>query len=47
MYIHIYAYCLMPNHVHLLVCEKDWKVGEINSQGTVLSESKLIQNRPL
>ena len=26
---HIYAYCLMPNHVHLLVCEKDWKVGEI------------------
>lgn len=26
---HIYAYCLMPNHVHLLVCEKDWKVAEI------------------
>ena len=26
---HIYAYCLMPNHVHLLLCEKAWKVGEI------------------
>jgi len=26
---HIYAYCLMPNHVHLLLCEKDWKVGEV------------------
>lgn len=26
---HIYAYCLMPNHVHLLICEKDWKLGEI------------------
>lgn len=26
---HIYAYCLMPNHVHLLVCEKQWKLGEV------------------
>ena len=26
---HIYAYCLMPNHVHLLIAEKDWKVGEV------------------
>ena len=26
---HIYAYCLMPNHVHLLLCEKNWKVGEV------------------
>ncbi len=26
---HIYAYCLMPNHVHLLLCEKEWKVGEV------------------
>ena len=25
----IYAYCLMPNHVHLLVCEKDWSLGEV------------------
>ena len=25
---HIYAYCLMPNHVHLLVCEKQWSVGQ-------------------
>ncbi len=26
---HIYAYCLMPNHVHLLVCEKHWRLGDI------------------
>lgn len=26
---HIYAYCLMPNHVHLLIAEKNWKVGEV------------------
>ena len=26
---HIYAYCLMPNHVHLLLCEKNWKIGEV------------------
>ena len=25
---HIYAYCLMPNHVHLLLREKDWTVGQ-------------------
>lgn len=25
----IYAYCLMPNHVHLLLCEKDWKLGDV------------------
>ena len=25
----IYAYCLMPNHVHLLLCEKNWKVGDV------------------
>ena len=25
----IYAYCLMPNHIHLLICEKDWKLCEI------------------
>lgn len=28
---HIYAYCLMPNHVHLLIAEKDWKVGEVEA----------------
>ena len=22
---HIYAYCLMPNHIHLLLSEKDWQ----------------------
>ena len=26
---HIYAYCLMPNHVHLLVCEKNWNLGKV------------------
>ena len=26
---HIYAYCLMPNHVHLLLREKDLKVGDM------------------
>lgn len=26
---HVYAYCLMPNHVHLLICEKGWKLGEV------------------
>ena len=26
---HIYAYCLMPNHVHLLLGEKRWKVGDV------------------
>ena len=26
---HIYAYCLMPNHVHLLLCEKQWKLGAV------------------
>jgi len=26
---HIYAYCLMPNHVHILVGEKQWTVGEV------------------
>ena len=26
---HIYAYCLMPNHIHLLLCEKEWKLGEV------------------
>ena len=26
---HIYAYCLMPNHIHLLLSEKDWKVGDV------------------
>ena len=25
----IYAYCLMPNHVHLLLGEKRWKVGDV------------------
>ena len=25
----IYAYCLMPNHIHLLICEKDWIVGSV------------------
>ncbi len=23
---HVYAYCLMPNHVHILLREKEWKV---------------------
>ena len=26
---HVYAYCLMPNHVHLLVCEKNWNLGSV------------------
>ena len=26
---HIYAYCLMPNHVHLLIVEKSCKIGEV------------------
>ena len=26
---HIYAYCLMPNHVHLLLCEKNWTLGKV------------------
>ena len=26
---HIYAYCLMPNHVHLLLREKEWELKEI------------------
>ena len=26
---YIYAYCLMPNHVHLLIVEKSLKVGEV------------------
>lgn len=26
---HLYAYCLMPNHVHLLLGEKRWKVGDV------------------
>ena len=26
---HIYAYCLMPNHVHLLLCEKNWHLGKV------------------
>jgi REP element-mobilizing transposase RayT len=26
---HFYAYCLMPNHVHLLLCEKNWRLGEV------------------
>ena len=25
---HIYAYCIMPNHVHILIHEKDWTVGQ-------------------
>lgn len=25
---HIYAYCLMPNHVHLLLHEADWTIGQ-------------------
>ena len=26
---HIYAYCLMPNHVHLLLREKEWELKDI------------------
>lgn len=26
---HIYAYCLMTNHIHLLIAEKDMHIGEI------------------
>lgn len=26
---HVYAYCLMPNHVHLLLCEKQWTIGQV------------------
>ena len=26
---HIHAYCLMPNYVHLLICEKEWDLGEV------------------
>lgn len=25
---YIYAYCLMPNHVHLLIHEKQWSIGQ-------------------
>lgn len=25
---HIYAYCLMPNHVHLLIHERDWSLAQ-------------------
>lgn len=25
---HIYAYCIMPNHVHLLIQENEWTVGQ-------------------
>ena len=25
----IYAWCLMMNHFHLLVMEKDWKIAEV------------------
>lgn len=25
---HIYAYCLMPNHVHILLRERDWKLAD-------------------
>ena len=25
---HIYAYCIMPNHVHILIHEKDWTIGQ-------------------
>ena len=36
---HIYAYCLMPNHVHLLLCEKNWHLGEVvKSQDRYKSE---------
>ena len=30
---YIYAYCLMPNHVHLLIAEKSLKVGEVEDRG--------------
>ena len=26
---HIFAYCLIPNHVHLLLREKEWHIGDI------------------
>ena len=26
---HIYAYCLMPNHIHLLLREKGWQLSDI------------------
>lgn len=26
---HVFAYCLMPNHVHLLLREKEWPLKEI------------------
>ena len=25
---HIYAYCIMPNHVHILIHEKDWTISQ-------------------
>lgn len=25
---HIYAYCIMPNHVHMLIHEKDWTLSQ-------------------
>ena len=25
---HIYAYCIMPNHMHILIYEKDWTIGQ-------------------
>ena len=27
---HIYAYCIMPNHVHILIHEKDWTISYIH-----------------
>ena len=25
---HIYAYCIMPNHVHILIHEKGWTISQ-------------------
>ena len=25
---HIYAYCIMPNHVHILIQERDWTISQ-------------------
>lgn len=45
---YIYAYCLMPNHVHLLIAEKSLKVGEVvkeSRKGRIGKDSKrLFQN---
>ena len=41
---HFYAYCLMPNHVHLLIQEKTAAIGEIVSASLFPTHIILIRN---